>query len=165
MSPEQAAGERQIDGRSDLYSLGVVAYQMLCGEPPFAASSTPAMLVKHISERPTPIEQRRTEIPQDLSRAVMMLLEKDPANRFPSAAALVAALDSGYVPTVQGRGRRVEGGANVGRSPPSALARGSQCSHGRRGSPLGGVRGPEIPPEAGAVSVRERRDRHRVDLR
>jgi eukaryotic-like serine/threonine-protein kinase len=108
MSPEQAAGERQIDGRSDLYSLGVVAYQMLCGEPPFTATSTPAMLVKHISERPTPIEQRRSEIPQDLARAVMMLLEKDPANRFPSASALVAALDTGYVPTIAGRGARSE---------------------------------------------------------
>jgi serine/threonine protein kinase len=106
MSPEQAAGERQIDGRSDLYSLGVVAYQMLCGEPPFTATSTPAMLVKHISERPTPIEQRRAEVPQDLARAVMMLLEKDPANRFPSASALVAALDTGYVPTSPVRGPR-----------------------------------------------------------
>jgi tRNA A-37 threonylcarbamoyl transferase component Bud32 len=109
MSPEQAAGERQIDGRSDLYALGVVAYQMLCGEPPFTATSTPAMLVKHISERPIPIEQRRTEIPQDLARAVMMLLEKDPANRFPSAAALVAALDTGHVPTFAGGGRRATG--------------------------------------------------------
>jgi hypothetical protein len=108
MSPEQAAGERQIDGRSDLYSLGVVAYQMLCGEPPFTATSTPAMLVKHISERPTPIEQRRTEVPRDLARAVMMLLEKDPANRFPSASALVAALDTGYVPTGPVRGARSE---------------------------------------------------------
>jgi serine/threonine-protein kinase len=108
MSPEQAAGERQIDGRSDLYSLGVVAYQMLCGEPPFTATSTPAMLVKHISERPTPIEQRRAEVPQDLARAVMMLLEKDPANRFPSASALVAALDTGYVPTTGVRSPRSE---------------------------------------------------------
>ncbi len=106
MSPEQAAGERQIDGRSDLYALGVVAYQMLCGEPPFTATSTPAMLVKHISERPTPIEQRRPEVPKDLARAVMMLLEKDPANRFPSATALVAALDTGYVPTGPVRGDR-----------------------------------------------------------
>jgi serine/threonine protein kinase len=108
MSPEQAAGERHIDGRSDLYSLGVVAYQMLCGEPPFTATSTPAMLVKHISERPTPIEQRRTEVPQDLARAIMMLLEKDPANRFPSASALVAALDTGYVPTGPVRSARSE---------------------------------------------------------
>jgi predicted Ser/Thr protein kinase len=93
MSPEQAAGEREIDGRSDLYSLGILGYQMLTGEPPFTAGSTPAMLVKHISERPIPVEQRRADVPMDLARSVMMLLEKDPANRFPSASALVTALD------------------------------------------------------------------------
>jgi serine/threonine-protein kinase len=98
MSPEQAAGEREIDGRSDLYSLGILGYQMLTGEPPFVASSTPAMLVKHISERPIPVDQRRTDTPSDLARAVMMLLEKEPANRFPSASALVTALDSGEIP-------------------------------------------------------------------
>jgi serine/threonine protein kinase len=98
MSPEQAAGDREIDGRSDLYALGVVTYQMLVGEPPFVASSTPAMLVKHISERPLPVSQRRADIPQDLSRAVMMCLEKDPVMRFPTAGALVTALDTGYVP-------------------------------------------------------------------
>ena len=98
MSPEQAAGDREIDGRSDLYSLGIVTYQMLCGEPPFVATSTPAMLVKHISERPTPVSQRRSDVPSDLSRAVMMCLEKDPENRFDTAAALVTALDTGYVP-------------------------------------------------------------------
>ena len=68
MSPEQAAGEREIDGRSDLYSLGILGYQMLTGEPPFIADSTPAMLVKHISERPIPVEQRRSDVPQDLAR-------------------------------------------------------------------------------------------------
>ena len=98
MSPEQAAGERDIDGRSDLYSLGIVAYQMLTGEPPFTAGSTPAMLVKHISERPIPVEQRRADVPPDLARSVMVLLEKDPANRFLSASALVVALDQREVP-------------------------------------------------------------------
>jgi serine/threonine protein kinase len=101
MSPEQAAGDREIDGRSDLYSLGVVAYQMLVGEPPFVANSTPAMLVKHISERPTPVSQRRSDIPMDLSRAVMMCLEKDPSMRFPSASAMVTALDTGHVPEMR----------------------------------------------------------------
>lgn len=98
MSPEQAAGERVIDGRSDIYALGVVAYQMLAGEPPFSATSTPAMLVKHISETPVPITQRRADVPSDLARAVMLMLEKDPANRFPSAGDLVKALDGGAMP-------------------------------------------------------------------
>jgi len=101
MSPEQAAGDREIDGRSDLYSLGVVAYQMLVGEPPFVANSTPAMLVKHISERPTPVTQRRSDVPSDLARAVMMCLEKDPAMRFPSAGSLVSALDTGHIPEMR----------------------------------------------------------------
>jgi eukaryotic-like serine/threonine-protein kinase len=116
MSPEQAAGERTIDGRSDLYSLGVVAYQMLTGEPPFVANSTPAMLVKHISERPTPLQQRRGDVPDDLGRAVMLLLEKDPANRFPSASALVAALDTGQVP--ERRATRETGGGYILEPPP-----------------------------------------------
>jgi serine/threonine-protein kinase len=100
MSPEQAAGERTIDGRSDLYSLGILGYQMLTGEPPFIANSTPAILVKHISERPTPVEQRRADVPQDLARVIMVLLEKDPANRFPSASAVVTALDTGTIPNM-----------------------------------------------------------------
>ncbi len=99
MSPEQSAGDRDVDGRSDLYSLGVVAYQMLCGDLPFTANSTPALLVKHLSERPLPIEQRAS-VPTDLARIVMLLLEKDPANRIQSAAELKAALESGQVPAM-----------------------------------------------------------------
>jgi serine/threonine-protein kinase len=95
MSPEQSAGERTIDGRSDLYSLGVVGYQMLCGEPPFKAGNTPALLMKHLTEAPVPIEHRRADIPADLSRAVMTLLAKEPEARFPSAGALAAALEPG----------------------------------------------------------------------
>jgi serine/threonine-protein kinase len=98
MSPEQSMGERDIDGRADLYALGVVGYQMLSGELPFNAPSTPALLVKQISERPTPVDVHRPDAPQDLARAVMMLLEKEPANRFPTAEALVTALDTGNVP-------------------------------------------------------------------
>jgi serine/threonine-protein kinase len=95
MSPEQSAGERSIDGRSDLYSLGVVGYQMLCGEPPFTASNTPALLMKHLTETPVSISERRADVPPELGRAIMMLLAKEPDNRFPSAAALAAALEPG----------------------------------------------------------------------
>jgi eukaryotic-like serine/threonine-protein kinase len=114
MSPEQSMGEREVDGRSDLYSLGIVAYQMLTGELPFNASSTPALLVKHISEVPTPVHQRCPGVPVDLGRAVMMMLEKDPSNRFPSAAALVAALESGNVPVPRGGGALSLGGNPAG---------------------------------------------------
>lgn len=95
MSPEQSAGDREIDGRSDLYSLGVVAYQMLAGELPFQATSTPAMLVKHLSERPVPIEQRRPDCPPDLANIVMRLLEKEPAHRFSGADELETVLRGG----------------------------------------------------------------------
>ncbi|MEO5870385.1 MAG: serine/threonine-protein kinase [Gemmatimonadaceae bacterium] len=120
MSPEQAAGERELDGRSDLYSLGILGYQMLTGEPPFTAGSTPAMLVKHISERPIPVQQRRSDVPTDLARSVMMLLEKDPANRFDTASALVAALDAREAPP-----------SRVPEPPPAPLAQtgGSRSSY------------------------------------
>jgi len=103
MSPEQSAGDSSIDGRSDLYSLGVVGYQMLCGQPPFVANNTPSMLVKHLSEKPIPVDERWPDLPQDLSRAVMMCLEKDPADRFPNAAAFALALDGGSMPTLATR--------------------------------------------------------------
>jgi serine/threonine-protein kinase len=103
MSPEQSAGDQAIDGRSDLYSLGVVGYQMLCGQPPFVASNTPSMLVKHLSEKPVPVDERWPDLPPDLARAVMMCLEKDPADRFPSAAAFAVALDGGGMPTLATR--------------------------------------------------------------
>jgi len=104
MSPEQSAGDRAIDGRSDLYSLGVVGYQMLCGQAPFVANNTPSMLVKHLSEKPVPVDERWPDLPPDLSRAVMICLEKDPADRFPSAAAFAVALaGGGAMPTLATR--------------------------------------------------------------
>ena len=55
MSPEQAMGEREVDGRSDIYSLGVLGYQMLTGRVPFTAGNSMALLLKHVTERPRPI--------------------------------------------------------------------------------------------------------------
>jgi serine/threonine-protein kinase len=117
MSPEQAAGDREIDGRSDLYSLGVVAYQMLTGELPFQATSVPALLMKQITERPIPIDRKRSETPKDLSQIVMRCLEKDPEDRWPTADALRRALETGTytappprAPTA--RSRRGTAGAN-----------------------------------------------------
>jgi hypothetical protein len=93
MSPEQCAGDREIDGRSDLYSLGAVAYQMIAGEPPFIGGNTPSMMMRQVMERPVPLGQRRAGVPPDLERIIMRLLEKDPGNRFATGADLVDALD------------------------------------------------------------------------
>jgi serine/threonine-protein kinase len=92
MSPEQAMGERELDGRSDIYSLGVVAYQMLVGEPPFVASNTPAMLMKHVSERPRPLDERRPGLPRALTAAIERALAKRPDDRWPDARAFRDAL-------------------------------------------------------------------------
>jgi serine/threonine protein kinase len=115
MSPEQSAGDRAIDGRSDLYSLGVVGYQMLCGQPPFVATNTPSMLVKHLSEKPIPVDERWPDLPQDLSRAVMLCLEKDPDDRFPSAAAFSLALSGGGMPTLNTRAAPAASTIDTGR--------------------------------------------------
>jgi len=99
MSPEQAAGEREIDGRSDIYSLGVVTYQMVTGELPFQAPTVPGLLMKQISEEPTPVDQKRPEVPPEFGQTVMRCLEKDPERRWPTADALRRALETGtYTP-------------------------------------------------------------------
>ena len=92
MSPEQAMGERDLDGRSDQYSLGVVGYQLLVGETPFKAANTPAMLVKHLSETPKPIGDRRPDVPPQLASVIDRALSKKPEDRWPSAGAMREAL-------------------------------------------------------------------------
>src|SRR5256884_3743487 len=71
MSPEQAAGDREIDGRSDIYSLGVVAYQMLAVELPFQAPTVPGILMKHITERAPLVTDKRPDVPQELGACRM----------------------------------------------------------------------------------------------
>jgi serine/threonine-protein kinase len=93
MSPEQALGEREVDGRSDIYSLGIVAYQMLTGALPFTAVNTPAMMMKHVSEMPRPMLQVRSDIPPGLAAAVERAIAKRPEDRWQDAAAFRAALD------------------------------------------------------------------------
>ena len=94
MSPEQAAGEREIDGRSDLYSLGVVAYQMLTGALPFNAPSVAGILMKQITEPAPDLRIKRPDTPEDLALAVGRCLEKDPESRWATADALRRALES-----------------------------------------------------------------------
>jgi len=106
MSPEQAIGERDLDGRSDIYSLGIVAYQMLAGETPFKAINTPAMLMKHVSEPPPPLRGRRADIPASLAAAIERALAKRPEDRWYSAgemrdAVLERTMSRAYAPAPQ----------------------------------------------------------------
>ena len=78
MSPEQAVGDRDLDGRSDLYSLGVLGYHMLTGKPPFTAGNSMALLLKHVSERPRPIVETRPEAPKSLCDAIERALRNRP---------------------------------------------------------------------------------------
>src|SRR5438094_2706837 len=94
MSPEQAAGDREIDGRSDIYSLGVVSYQMLTGELPFHAPTVPGILMKHIPERAPLVTDRFRCCQEDVAACVMRSLEKDPEDRWPTADALRRALEA-----------------------------------------------------------------------
>ncbi|MEO5814367.1 MAG: serine/threonine-protein kinase [Gemmatimonadaceae bacterium] len=99
MSPEQALGERELDGRSDIYSLGIIGYQLLAGETPFKASNTPAMLVKHVSESPRPLAQLRPDVPPVLGHAIARALAKKPEDRWVDAAAFRdAILDTRELP-------------------------------------------------------------------
>jgi serine/threonine protein kinase len=100
MSPEQAVGDREIDGRSDIYSLGVLGYQMLTGRLPFSAGNSMALLLKHVSEPPRPISELRPETPKILRETIERALMKSPEDRWPNASAMREALlsERGGVP-------------------------------------------------------------------
>ncbi len=90
-SPEQCEERADLDGRSDLYSLGCIMWEMLCGAPPFHARTHRELLNQHVAE-PLPMD-RLAHVPPSLAAVVARLLIKDPANRFPNALALIKALE------------------------------------------------------------------------
>ncbi len=92
MSPEQASGERDLDGRSDIYSLGVVGYRMLTGRPPFEAGELRAVLAAHITQ---PAPALPASVPADLARAVGRAMAKAPAERWAAGRDLRASLSAG----------------------------------------------------------------------
>ncbi len=101
MSPEQALGSDDLDGRSDIYSLGVVGYQMLTGRVPFSATNTRALHAKHASERPVPLLELRPDTPLAMVAAIDGALEKTPRARWQSASAFRDAL--GELPPIAER--------------------------------------------------------------
>jgi len=99
MSPEQASGAKHIDGRTDVYSLGCVLYEMLAGEPPFTGPNSQAIVARVLTESPQPIRPRRDTVPPAIEAAVLTAIAKLPADRHATAADFVRALDSGHAPT------------------------------------------------------------------
>ena len=116
MAPEQAAGDPDIDGRADIYSLGITAYEMLAGKAPFASLTPREMLTARLTLPPPPLSTIRKDVPAGLERLIAKCLAIDPANRPQTAAALVDALEdpetlSGSFkssPTLARHGKRVK---------------------------------------------------------
>ncbi|NIR45600.1 MAG: protein kinase [Gemmatimonadetes bacterium] len=105
MSPEQCSEREDIDGRSDQYSLGLVAYEMLAGRFPLRADSLAALVHKHINEYPEPLPKLRPDVPPDLKAVIERAIRKDRDERFPSMHEFLEALGAPVVrPVVAGAG-------------------------------------------------------------
>jgi serine/threonine-protein kinase len=97
-APEQVAGDRSIDHRADLYSFGVVAYEMLAGRPPFSGTSAQRLLAQHLAEAPVPLGERCPDCPPVVTHLVMQCLEKLPERRPESMRDVLAVLDGATTP-------------------------------------------------------------------
>ncbi|UCD23034.1 MAG: protein kinase [Gemmatimonadota bacterium] len=96
MSPEQAAGDTEIDGRSDQYSLACVLYEMLTGQPPFVAPTARAVIARHLTDTVPPIKTVRPDLPPAVTHAVGRALSKLPVDRYPTVDQFVADLSAEY---------------------------------------------------------------------
>ncbi|MEO8578008.1 MAG: serine/threonine-protein kinase, partial [Gemmatimonadales bacterium] len=94
MSPEQVAGDPNVDHRADLYAFGCMGYELLAGEQPFSADTPQRVFAAHLTQKPRPIESLRSEVPRSLAAIIMRCLEKEPADRPATAAEILTALES-----------------------------------------------------------------------
>jgi serine/threonine-protein kinase len=179
MSPEQAMGEREVDGRSDIYSLGVLAYQMLTGRVPFTAGNSMALLLKHVGEKPRPIAELRPDTPKAMIDVIERALMKAPEDRWPTAGAMRDALASDKAAAASWRSESREPVRYPSPRPESARAepqavsprRGSAAVAARSASPVPRRPGSAIvlvPEHLASLTPSQREDlrlwRGRIDL-
>jgi serine/threonine-protein kinase len=107
MSPEQALGEPDCDGRSDLYALGVLGFQLLTGRLPFDGASPRDVAAQHVAREAPPVTRYAPEVPEALARAIARCLAKDPRDRWPDGRSLREALGARVAIAVRRRGLRV----------------------------------------------------------
>ncbi len=119
MSPEQSAGEKDLDGRSDIYSLGCLAYEMLSGEPPFTGPTTQAVLAKQLTLAVSPVHVVRETLPEQVDEVLRTALAKVPADRYARATAFAQALEAATRVKVSGAQQAVR---RMWRSPRSRIA-------------------------------------------
>ncbi len=93
MSPEQAGGAAEVDGRSDIYSLGCVLYEMVAGRPPFTGATPQAVVARHLTEAPPPLRTAGRRLSPSLERVILKAMAKGPGDRFASAAEFASALE------------------------------------------------------------------------
>jgi serine/threonine protein kinase len=110
MSPEQAAGDRVVDGRSDIYSLGAVLYETLAGEPPHIGGTIQAIISKVLTEIPPNVRVRRPSVPEHVGVAIARALEKVPADRLSTGHEFAAALQAGPMTATVGYTRAMSSG-------------------------------------------------------
>ncbi len=107
MSPEQAGGAAELDGRSDIYSLGCVLYEMLGGRPPFTGPTPRSVIAQQVVAPLPSLRSERPEVPESVERVLAKALAKEPVDRFPTAAEFTAALEgAGALPRPKDAGRR-----------------------------------------------------------
>jgi serine/threonine protein kinase/Flp pilus assembly protein TadD len=94
MSPEQASGEQELDGRSDIYSLGCLLHEMLAGEPPYTGPNAHAIIVRRFTDPVQPIRELRPEVPEDVERALLRAMARDPVERFATAGQFAQAFSA-----------------------------------------------------------------------
>ena len=160
MSPEQAAGDPNADARSDFYSFGVMAYEMICGKTPFHDRPTHQLIMAHIAEPPEPIERLVPLVPPPVAHFVMRCLSKNPADRPQSAREILEDLDD-----VDLSGMRVRSGSTLVPAPNDAGSGDARIDTGPHAYVDGTVlidtpvvpptakRGRKIPVRAGAAAA------------